>query len=137
MRVVLDTNVFLIAIPPQSKYYPIFAAIKNQEIDLLVSNEILFEYAEILEQRANPLVAELALGLLSKLDNVREVKIYFAWNLLDNDPDDNKFVDCAISGQADYIVSNDRHFEVLKTINFPFTRVVSAEDFLFFLLNKN
>jgi putative PIN family toxin of toxin-antitoxin system len=137
MRVVLDTNVFLIAIPPQSKYYPIFAAIKNQEFDLLVSNEILFEYTEILEQRANPLVAELALGLLSKLGNVREVKIYFAWNLLDNDPDDNKFVDCAISGRADYIVTNDHHFDILQTINFPFTRGIGVEAFLNLITSKD
>jgi predicted nucleic acid-binding protein len=35
------------------------------------------------------------------------------------DQDDEKFADCAIVSNADYLVTNDRHFEVLKTIQFP------------------
>ena len=41
------------------------------------------------------------------------------FNLITSDPDDNKFVDCAICGQAEYLVSNDKHFKVLNDIQFP------------------
>lgn len=42
----------------------------------------------------------------------------------------NKFVDCAVSCGADYLVSNDRHFEILASIEFPRLKVVKAEEFL-------
>jgi len=39
--------------------------------------------------------------------------------LISIDADDNKYVDCAIAGDALCLVSNDKHFSVLKTIGFP------------------
>ncbi|MBC8180569.1 PIN domain-containing protein [candidate division KSB1 bacterium] len=46
------------------------------------------------------------------------------------DEDDNKFVDCAISSNADFIVTNDRHFNILKNIEFPKVNVINVDDFL-------
>jgi len=43
--------------------------------------------------------------------------------------DDNKFVDCAIVANADFIVSEDNHFNILKEIPFPHIRVIKLEDF--------
>ncbi|MEM6298167.1 MAG: PIN domain-containing protein, partial [Bacteroidota bacterium] len=68
--------------------------------------------------------------LLSKLKNVENTKIYFKWNLIDVDPDDNKFVDCAIASQAHCIVTNDKHFNVLKSIEFPKVTIVTPDRFL-------
>ncbi|MBU6341467.1 MAG: PIN domain-containing protein [Bacteroidetes bacterium] len=45
------------------------------------------------------------------------------------DPDDNKFVDCAIAGQAKYIVTEDRHFNILKKIPFPKVLVLNTDAF--------
>lgn len=45
------------------------------------------------------------------------------------DPDDNKFVDCAICGGAELIVSNDKHFDVLKAIDFPYVKVMRLQEF--------
>lgn len=46
------------------------------------------------------------------------------------DPDDNKFVDCAFSANATYIVSNDTHYDVLRDISFPQLLVLKLQDFL-------
>jgi uncharacterized protein len=46
------------------------------------------------------------------------------------DEDDNKYCDCAIAGQADYIVTEDKHFDVLKNIPFPSLEVISIDEFL-------
>ena len=54
---------------------------------------------------------------------------HFQWNLISADPDDNKFVDCALNAGADYIVTNDRHFNVLKTLDFPPIKVIDIETF--------
>lgn len=50
--------------------------------------------------------------------------------VLDTDPDDNKFVDCAIIANAKYIVTQDHHFDVLKNIEFPKVDVVNIQTFL-------
>ncbi len=54
---------------------------------------------------------------------------YYKWNLISTDPDDNKFVDCAINAGVDLIVSNDKHFKILKTIDFPELNVVDINLF--------
>ena len=61
--------------------------------------------------------------------NVEKVIPYFKWNFIYADPDDNKFVDCALNAGADYIVTNDKHFNVLKSIPFPPIKVVDIEAF--------
>lgn len=38
------------------------------------------------------------------------------WLLVEDDPDDNKFVDCAISSNVDFLVSDDRHINKLRKI---------------------
>jgi uncharacterized protein len=61
--------------------------------------------------------------------NVKLVTSYFALNLITIDPDDNKFVDCAFAANADYIVTNDSDFNVLKSLNFPAFTVVTISEF--------
>lgn len=64
------------------------------------------------------------------VSNITFVTKYFNWRLITADPDDDKFVDCAVAGNADFIVSDDRHFRVLAQISFPKVRVISADDFM-------
>lgn len=45
------------------------------------------------------------------------------------DPDDNKFVDCAFAANAAFIVSNDHHFDVLESIDFPKILVLRLQQF--------
>ena len=47
-----------------------------------------------------------------------------------SDPDDSKFVDCAICGQAEYLVSNDNHFKILNDIKFPPITLVRLQDYI-------
>lgn len=46
-----------------------------------------------------------------------------------------KFVDCAISSNAHYIVTDDKHFKILKSIDFPKIGIIKAEEFLRLLNN--
>ena len=46
------------------------------------------------------------------------------------DPDDNKFVDCAIQAKARYIVTNDHHYDILRQIGFPKVGIIKLMDFL-------
>jgi len=48
-------------------------------------------------------------------DNIRHVEAHFQWHLITADPDDDKFADCAIAAAAEWIVTEDAHFNVLKS----------------------
>ena len=130
MKIVLDTNVLLISIPKFSKYRPIFDALLNNRFKLSVSNEILSEYREILTQKTTSLIANNVAELLLSLVNVEKTEVYFRWNLIKIDADDNKFVDCAIASSAAFIVSNDKHFQELQDIPFPMVKSINADDFM-------
>ncbi|NIM14147.1 MAG: putative toxin-antitoxin system toxin component, PIN family [Candidatus Aminicenantes bacterium] len=130
MRVVLDTNVMLVSIPKLSKYRAIFEGLIQKKYTLIISNEILTEYEEIIGQKANEVVAQNITNMLISLSNVEKTEIYYRWGLIKVDEEDNKFVDCAIAGSADYLVSNDSHFNVLETTDFPEVPVITIEKFL-------
>ena len=130
MRIILDTNALLISIGKKSQYRPIFDALLQEKYTLIISNDILLEYAEIIEFKANALVADNIIELLLSKPNVEKNEIYFKWELLKIDYDDNKFVDTAIVGNVDYIVTNDKHFNPLKEIEFPRVEVIKIDDFL-------
>lgn len=127
MRIVLDTNVLLTSIGRKSYTRWLFDAIIGQSVTLLITNEILTEYREIIAQRANEIVAENVTATLVNLASVEKVEVYFYWRLITADPDDNKFVDCAFSGNADHIVTYDNHFNVLTNVEFPKLSVITPE----------
>ena len=74
--------------------------------------------------------------LVLHLDNTYKQDVYFKWNLIQNDPDDNKFVDIYLASGADYLVTNDRHFDILKDLDFPKIMLLTAEEFLEMLRNS-
>ena len=96
----------------------------------------MYEYREILEQQLNETIADSVLALLVNLPNVEIVSPSFFFRLIEADPDDNKFVDCAIAANAQFIVSNDHHFNELKEIDFPKVEVVSLNEFLKMISTK-
>ncbi|GAB4000467.1 hypothetical protein GCM10028807_53540 [Spirosoma daeguense] len=130
MRVVLDINVLLISLPVSSPYRPISDAIRAGSFELVVSNDILFEYHEKLAEKTSPSVADNVLKLLLSLENCIVQTVYFDWGLMVNDPDDNKYVDCALATNVDHLVSEDRHFSILRSIEFPRLSVIRIDEFL-------
>jgi len=127
--VVLDTNVLLVTLPPRSPYYPIFGALVDGSYDLVISNDVLTEYEEQIAARYDDQTVRYLLGVLGALPNVRRVVPYFRWQLIVNDPDDDKFVDAALAANADLLVTNDRHFDVLKKVGFPKVAIATAQSF--------
>ena len=74
--------------------------------------------------------------MLLTLSNVQKQEVFYKWNLIEIDKDDNKFIDCAIAGNADYLVSNDKHFNFLKIIDFPKLNLLTIEEFKELLLQR-
>ena len=130
MRLVLDTNVLLATLPKLSRFRKILDALVSKEIELVVSTAILLEYQEILMRKTNEIVANNFLEFLAKQPNVVRVDTPFMWGIIDNDPDDNKFVDAGFMAGADYIVTYDVHFNVVKDWPFPKIAIVTPDEIL-------
>ena len=98
---------------------------------LCVSNEILTEYEEILALHTSPDVAHNVVEAIARHPHTLYRESYFRFHLLaEFDKDDDKFVDCAITANADYIVTEDSHFSHLKDIEFPRLMVLTLDEFL-------
>ena len=65
--------------------------------------------------------------------NVIRKDAHYTFALIEADKDDNKFVDCAIAANAKCIVTEDKHFRVLKNIPFPKVEVLGIEEFSLYL----
>lgn len=130
MNVVLDTNCLIMAISAQNKYYQVWQDFLDGRYVLCVTNEIMEEYAEVLSRNISPTIAEYIVSAILNRKNVLLKTPFFAFHLIESDPDDNKFVDCAIVANAKYIVTHDHHFNVLKQIDFPKVDVITLNQFL-------
>ena len=117
MILCLDTNTVVQALAQHHPFHPILDAWVAGHLTWAVSTPILLEYEEVLTRLSEPArwrklatlmdLAELTVG------NVLRVTPSFQFHVVTADPDDNIFTDCAITADADYLVTEDAHFSPL------------------------
>ena len=128
-RIVLDTNCLLQVLPTRSPYHKIWTDILAGRICLCVNTEILNEYEEILSQKTTKDIAHNVVEAVARLHTTIFQESYFHFGLIKTDVDDNKFVDCAVAADAEYIVTNDSHFNILKEIDWPKILILTIQEF--------
>ena len=88
------------------------------------------EYEEILAIHTSREVARNVVEAIARHPRIHYRESYYRFRLLaDVDKDDDKFVDCAITANADYSVTEDTHFKILKQIPFPKLTVLTLDEF--------
>lgn len=87
------------------------------------------EYEEIIQQKHGVSTANALIALLKELPNVNFYTTHYKWHLINADADDNKYSDCAIAGEANYLVTEDKHFDILSTIDFPKLATLPIDEF--------
>lgn len=128
--IVLDTNCLLQALPSKSPYHKIWTEVLEGKISLCVNTDILEEYEEILAQKTTPDIARNVVDAIANLTTTTMQNTYVHFELLSADIDDNKFVDCAIASDAEYIVTNDKHFNPLRGIPWPKVEIIKIAEFI-------
>lgn len=118
MIVVLDTNALVQVFGARTPFVRIQRAILDGQAGLAVSTPILLEYEEVMARYGGadrwPRVWR-ALEMTAQLhDNLHRITPAFRWRLIASDPDDDPFADCAIAAGAEWIITEDAHFDVLK-----------------------
>lgn len=128
IKVLIDTNVLVSALSSRSVYHWLIDALLEERFQLFITDEIMLEYEEILKIKYSEKIANNFLMALKELPNVQFVHVYFRWDLI-RDPDDNKYVDCYVAAGADYLISHDSHFSILKSVPFPRVNLLKIEEF--------
>lgn len=129
MKVVIDTNVFVSSFfggnPKQ-----IIDLWRNEEITLCLSHAILDEYIDVLGRIGMKDKAELEelLSLFSGGFNILFTTKTPKINIVKNDPDDDKFIECAAALKADVVITGDK--EVLAVKGYMSIRILTPQQFL-------
>ena len=133
MTVCLDTNVFLQIFGRKQPYHQILRALLDGRLTLAVSNEILLEYQEVTAKLSGAARWREVVALLELLDqlhgNIRQTAPQYHFAVITADPEDNKFCDCAIAAEADFVVTDDAHFMALRSAGYK-PQPVSPDDFI-------
>lgn len=131
IRAVIDTNVLRKTIRRANDEFFIYQAFESELFEWVVNTEILNE--EKLTKFYSVRTANLVLEILCNANNVIFAEPYYRWNIISEDPDDNKFADLAIS-KADCLVTFDKHFNIFKKLPFPSLKVLTPKQFQRLLL---
>ena len=129
MRIVLDTNVFISGIFFNGPPSQILKAWKDKKIQIVFSKEILAEYQRVgeeLSSKYSEIDMTPIIDMLTIYGEVVETKDLSA--SVCEDPDDDKFIECAISSKCKLIVSGDKH--LLKISGFQKIEVLKPREFV-------
>ena len=129
-HIVLDTNSLIMAISSRSHYHEVWQAFLRGDYTLCITNEIIEEYMEVIARNINPRVAEAIIYTVLTRSNVKRFVPHYHFHFIQADVYDNMFVVCAIVANARYIVTEDHHFDVLKSIPFPSVDVIGIDEFV-------
>ena len=129
-RLVVDTNSLLQCISRRSRYHDLWNSLLDGRNTLCVTTEILEEYTEQLQRFTSPEFTEAALGVITNNPYTLFVTPYFRFKLITVDPDDDKFVDCAVAANAKFVVTDDGHFDILKQVDFPKIEIICLDDII-------
>lgn len=127
--VVFDTNILLSGIGWRGKPYECIKLARSGLIEGLTCKEILQELSEKLEFRLKFSPEQVTETIIDLLTCLRLVNITNTLNVINNDPDDNKIIECALMGKATHIITGDRR-HLLPLGKYENISIVSADDFL-------
>ena len=133
MIVVIDTNVLVPMLCPTHPFHGILQAWTRGEFALALTTEMLLEYEEIAQPRIGDRRWQEFLIVLDRVsalrNNLSRISPSFRFHLITADADDDKFADCAIAAEADWIITDDRHFDALKTAGYK-PQPITPEEFI-------
>jgi putative PIN family toxin of toxin-antitoxin system len=136
MKIVLDTNVLISGIYFSGPPGKILQAWRSSRFQLCVSPEILEEYLNVAERLANRYAGIEYEGILGLI--VQNAELVQATDLpepVSEDPDDDKFLTCALASNTRIIVSGDR--DLLKVSGYADIRVLTPKAFVSEFLDQS
>lgn len=133
MRFVVDTNILISATFWLGSSSKVIREAENHKITIVISPQIIEEYAEVLcskeiqaKIKKKNLEMKQTIQKIIEITEITDIKTKITH--IKDDPDDDKILECAIDGKADYIVSKDKH--LLNIGKFRGIKIITPEDAL-------
>ena len=127
MKIVVDTNVIISGVFFNGLPYRFLNEIVSNEIEIVASEEIINEYYNISEElvksktgKFNKELFDIVIGKIKIINTQTKINVC-------RDPDDNKFLECAVDGRAIYVVSGDK--DLLTIQQYQGVLIVSVADY--------
>jgi len=128
IRAVLDTNIFVSSIFWFGPSHKVAGKALDGKIEVFTSIEILQELDKVLRKDFNEPDEMVHRQISLIMDYATVVQSGVNLSIVKKDPDDDKIIECAVSCNADYIVTGDRHLLDLK--EYKEIKIVTAKQFL-------
>ena len=134
LKITADTNTLISATIAKGNEFELLRLVKLRKIKLILSLQILKEFREVISRPKFGFSQEQIVSSFKQIINISTIVMPSAnINIIKEDPDDNRVLECAESGQADYIVSGDYHLLDLKI--YKGIKIVSTK-FVLDIINK-
>ena len=127
-KVVIDTNIYISAIFWGGKPRKIIDLARDGVIQIFISKEIVDEIEKILKKKFKLSSDETKIILLDLYTFTFPVNIKKRVQVILEDPDDDKFIYCAITSKAKFIISGDRHLLTLQ--EYSGIKILKASEFI-------
>ena len=133
LKVVLDTNIWLSGTFWKGNPYRIIKLAEQKKLKVFITNAILEEIIDVLnKEKFQKYMENSGLYIEQLIKTILNISRFTSpkerINVTKEDPDDNRILECAVSCNADYIVSGDKHLLNLK--EFRGIKIVKAKQFL-------
>lgn len=133
MKITVDTNILISATFWHGDSEEIIKKVENKEIELFLSNDIIEEFIEVLNYKE--IQNKIKIKNLEIIRSIQKIILISEIitpkrkiDIVKEDPDDNKILECALEGNVNYIISQDRH--LLKFKKFNDIKILKPEEFL-------
>jgi len=133
MKITVDTNVLISATFWKGDSNVIIEKVENKKVELVLSRDIIKEFSEVLAYKEiqdkiknKNLEMKRTAEKIEAISSIVELKQRF--NIVKDDPDDNKVIECAKAGNVKFIISSDNH--LLKIKEFEGIKIITPKEFL-------
>jgi len=133
MKITADTNTLISATFWSGPSDKIISRVEAKKLDLILSEEIVNEYAEVLNyEEIKDKIKDKKLEMKLTVEKIKSISTIAVpkekLSIIKDDPDDNVILECAIAGNVDCVVSNDKH--LLKLKKFRNILILTPDDFV-------
>jgi putative PIN family toxin of toxin-antitoxin system len=130
VKIVFDTNVYISAILNKGKTRnAMIGAFASEDMEVLISEPILREIEKVLTLKFHRDSWEVSAILIALRQNTTLIQPDFEISVIKKDETDNRILECAVAGNAKYIISGDRH-HIQPLIEYHGIRILTPAEFL-------
>lgn len=138
MKIVIDTNVLISATFWNGASSEIINKVEENEIELILSEDIFKEYCEVLDyEEIQNKIKNKNLEMKRSAEKILSISSIIVpknkFEVIKEDIEDNKILECAVEGNVNYIVTQDNH--LLKLKKFENIKILDPKEFIEILNN--